>query len=179
MVVVEALVKVKLRTLRLRNWCRLPVLGPFSLSYFSSNGNISEKTWLECIPYAELKMYFAELHMMCFNDVNGYLCPRHDTDMDWFGFGVFLANVGALGCHYLWPQPLDPLLWAAIHHDPDEKVSMDDIEQYFLEVEPVAVLETRVRAVKSFQSSLEDCVTDYHKALLLMWKKHMQKYLSV
>jgi hypothetical protein len=147
--------------------------------HFLYRTRVTEQVVFEFSCHNALKTYFTMLIKEHFDHERGYLRPRVGTRADWFGFGVVLAHVGAIGCHYLWPFPLDPLVWAAIRQNPRDATSAHDIEGYFLEVDQEMIRGLRDEAITSFHVSLENSTIRYREELQTRWKRHMDRTESI
>jgi hypothetical protein len=183
---VIALDNLRMSVMALRNWSLLaPPAGMPSFSvasriittfpeHFLTGELINQQIAFEYTPHDILKMYFRAVLNELFEADRGYLRPRRSKDgKAWFGFGVVLAHIGAIGCHYTWPTPLDPLVWAAVRGDL-ERPPADYIEQYFLVLDPASIQKMRGDLIQSFQKAQLDCVVQYQSELSAKWDAHMR-----
>jgi hypothetical protein len=166
----------------LRQWDLLTPPGEESLLAvrFLRDGRLTSEVATEFTPHETLKRYFTSLFREHFTLDDHYLRPRaHSEGAVWQGFGAVLAHVGAIGCHYAWPTPLDPLVWAAVRGDLES--ARDDlyIEQCCLEVNPASIREKRAAAVEAFQTGDVDCVRKYCAALRNEWRDHMLMFHEI
>jgi hypothetical protein len=144
---------------------------------FMRDGRLTSEVATEFTPHETLKRYFTRLFREHFTRGERYMRPRaHPDAAVWLGFGAVLAHVGAIGCHYAWPAPLDPLVWAAVRGDLEVARSDEFIEQYALEVNPASIREKRAAAVEAFQTGDVECVKKYRAALRTEWDEHMSAF---
>jgi hypothetical protein len=147
--------------------------------HFLSGDCIKENILLECICPTLLKQYFVSLIETCFNTKGVYMRPEPEHEREWFGFGVLLAHVGSMGCHFDWEVEFDPLIWGCLRCENWIPDSDDEIEQYLLELSPELIGSRRYASLIGFQVGKEDCTEDYFAELRTEWNEHLNAMRSV
>ena len=176
---------------REENWLLVP-------SEFSETDNLlfelprhllSGKNMLyDCTQYPTLKLYFEALFSCCMVDDGTFLKPNISAASTsfgsvWQGFGVVLAHLGLVGCHYRWPKPLHPFLYISLSRETPFNIDWDSalIEEYMLVTDSEAVRNARTAGMTKFLNGDDDHLNEWESAydseLLKAWSEE-QTYMQ-
>ena len=123
----------------------------------------------DCTQYYTLKQYFETLVSCVMVDDGNFWKPlavSANSDTIWQGFGVVLAHLGLVGCHYRCTKPLHPLLYVCLCSTNPLNMGWDSsqIEEFMIVTNQEAVRNARTAGMIKFLNGDDDHLNEWEHA---------------